>query len=379
MAFKKLNPAGSPCPALKTYPNGSDPRQMFWNVIANLKTAKRVFGLKDRHFGLLQALVSFVRERESSGAWVVFASNEKLCERANEMGERTMRRHIARLVEVGLLRRSQSPNGKRYVHRSRDGQILQAYGFDLGPLLERADEITLRAAEVEEETARIRLLRDRLSTLRREWPIGSDQDNTIRLALRRQLTETELTELIENLSPERTITLPSTIPQEEYTTVETEVLSPDAGQNDRHHQKSKQINIDSDNIPSAPDHSADTTHAMRDEKEESDLTMGEVLKACPEALSFAQKPLQNWTDLHLLARFLAPMLGLRREILDRAEQELGQGGTTLTLLAITQMHGSIRSPGAYLRSLIAKSAAGRFDPVRLIRMLGKQTGALSTA
>lgn len=352
---------------------------MFWDVIANLKTAKRIFGLKDRHFGLLQALVSFVRERESSGAWVVFASNEKLCERANEMGERTMRRHIARLVEVGLLRRSQSPNGKRYVHRSRDGQILQAYGFDLGPLLERADEITLCAAEVEEQSARIRLLRDRLSTLRREWPIGSEQDETIRLALRRQPNETELTKLIETLTPDQPAALPCPHSQEEHTTVETEVLSPDAGQNDRHHQRSKQINIDSDNAPSVPDHSADTVQAMKDEKEASDLTMGEVLKACPEALSFAQKPLHNWTDLHLLARFLAPMLGLRREILDQAEQELGQGGATLTLLALTQMHGTIRSPGAYLRSLIAKSAAGRFDPVHLIQKLSRQSGALSAA
>lgn len=376
MAFKQLKPAGLPCPAQKTYPTDVDPRQMFWDIIANLKIAKRCFGLKDRHFGLLQALVSFVRERESSGAWIVFASNEKLCQRANEMGERTMRRNIAQLVEVGLLRRSQSPNGKRYVHRARGGEILQAYGFDLGPLLERADEISILAAQAEETAARIKLLRDQLSTLRRQWPIGSQEDDAIRRALRRQLSLEDLEELIVAFSPTQPDPLhsPSDTPAQEA--VEAITLTPDAGQNDRHHQRSKQINIESKET--SPKKEQDKTILPRTKPmPENTLAFSEVLSACPEAIAFAQSPLRSWNDLHILARFLAPMLGLRREVIDTAEKEMGQGGVTLSVLAITQMHNKIQSPGAYLRRLIEQSSLGKFDPVRLIKSLKKRLDAVA--
>ncbi|MGR3762288.1 plasmid replication protein RepC (plasmid) [Roseobacteraceae bacterium NS-SX3] len=377
MAFKQLIPAaGAPSPASPACADGGDPRQMFWDVIAHLKTAKAAFGLKDRHFSLLQALVSFVRERGASGTWVVFASNEKLCERANGMGERTMRRQIARLIETGLLRRTQSPNGKRYVHRARDGRILQAYGFDLGPLLERAREIAKRAAEAEEEAMRIRLLRDRLSTLRRQWPIGSEEDDIIRLALRRRLTSVELDALIERFTPLDTIPLP--LPEAEpegEPLLETEDLSSDAGQNVRHHQRSIPKKNETEEFAIARKPAGKKPEAENARGQEPELMVSDVLAACPEAVSFAQSPVQNWMDLHALARFLAPMLGLQRGVLDSAEREMGQGGLTLTLLAMTQMHNQIRSPGAYLRSLAQGSAIGHFDPVRLIRNLGRKANS----
>lgn len=381
MAFKQLIPAtGVPSPADLPCLDGSDPRQMFWDVITNLKAAKDTFNLKDRHFSLLQALVSFVRERGATGTWVVFASNEKLCERANCMGERTMRRQIARLLEVGLLRRTQSPNGKRYVHRARDGSILQAYGFDLGPLLERAREIAALAAEAEEEAVRVRLLRDRLSTLRRQWPIGSEEDNIIRLALRRRLNRVELEALIGRFTPSDDTPPP---PCSESVSggedlLEAEVLSPDDSQNVRHHQRSIQKKIESEESKVEGETLGKAKKTRAGHKDVPSLTMADVLAACPEALSFAQSPVRNWVDLHQLSRFLAPMLGLSRNVLDSAERELGQGGLTLTLLAMTQMHKNIRSPGAYLRSLTNGSATGRFDPVRLIQNLTKKVGNCSS-
>ncbi|MFW8634839.1 plasmid replication protein RepC [Cribrihabitans pelagius] len=372
MAFKQVTYAsGAPAPADTACADGGNPKQAFWVILENLKTAKAAFGLKDRHFGLLQALISFVKERESSGAWVVFASNEKLCQRANEMGERTMRRHIARLVECGLLRRSSSPNGKRYVHRARGGEVVQAYGFDLTPLLERAREIALRAAEAEEEAARVRLLRDRLSTLRRNWPIGSEEDDQIRLALRRRLCSEELEQLIAAFSPAppqaeaEAITSSETSPEAVETRPETADLSAADGQSVRHHQRSIQKKIDSE-CEGTGEPAEDSA------KPDPDLKLETVVRACPEAVGFAQTPVRNWLDLHALARFLAPMLGLRGEVLHSAGEDLGEGGLTLTILAMTQMHGAIRSPGAYLRGLARKAAVGRFHPARLIEKLAQQ-------
>lgn len=372
MAFKQVTCAAG-APALRDGARVDDgnPKQAFWVILEQLKTAKTAFGLKDRHFGLLQALISFVKERESSGAWVVFASNEKLCQRANEMGERTMRRHIARLVDCGLLRRSSSPNGKRYVHRARGGEVVQAYGFDLTPLLERAREIARRAAEAEEEAARVRLLRDRLSVLRRNWPIGSEEDDQIRLALRRRLCSEELEQLLAAFSPApsqadaEAITSSETSPEAAETRPDTADLSAADGQSVRHHQRSIQKKIDSDSEEAA-------VQVKASPDPQPDLKLETVVRACPDALGFAQSPVRSWTDIYALARFLAPMLGLRREVLQSAGRDLGEGGLSLTILAMTQMHGTIRSPGAYLRGLARKAAVGRFRPSRLIESLAQK-------
>ena len=58
----------------------------------------------------------------------------------------TLRRHLAVLVECGLIIRRDSPNGKRFARKGRGGQVEQAYGFDLSPLVARAAEFEAMAA-----------------------------------------------------------------------------------------------------------------------------------------------------------------------------------------------------------------------------------------
>lgn len=49
---------------------------------------------------------------------VVFAWNKANCGRVNGMADPTMRRHLGRLVNLGLVLRRDSPNGKRHSRRS---------------------------------------------------------------------------------------------------------------------------------------------------------------------------------------------------------------------------------------------------------------------
>ena len=51
----------------------------------------------------------------------------------------TLRRLLAVLVEAGLIVRRDSPNGKRYARKGRGGEITLAFGFDLAPLVVRAE------------------------------------------------------------------------------------------------------------------------------------------------------------------------------------------------------------------------------------------------
>ena len=48
------------------------------------------------------------------------------------------------LIEAGLITMKDSPNGKRYGRRDRQGRITEAYGFDLSPMAARHADRSLR-------------------------------------------------------------------------------------------------------------------------------------------------------------------------------------------------------------------------------------------
>ncbi len=49
--------------------------------------------------------------------------------------------------------RRDSPNGKRYARRGMDGEVSLAFGFELTPLVARAEEFEALAAEVQASAA----------------------------------------------------------------------------------------------------------------------------------------------------------------------------------------------------------------------------------
>ncbi len=84
------------------------------------------------------------------------------------MAEATIRRHIAALVDAGLLIRRDSANGKRFARRDSEGDIGQAFGFSLAPLLQRAEELAAIAAAVVAERLHYQGLKERLTICRRD-------------------------------------------------------------------------------------------------------------------------------------------------------------------------------------------------------------------
>jgi len=71
------------------------------------------------------------------------------------------------LIEFGLVAAKDSPNGKRYGRRDRDGKIIEAYGFDLSPLAQRLDEFERVAEEGRAVRARMAQLRRRATIARK--------------------------------------------------------------------------------------------------------------------------------------------------------------------------------------------------------------------
>jgi replication initiation protein RepC len=141
-----------------------------WKLYRWLCEARVKLGISDRALSVLNALMSFYPKTELSGSdgLVVFPSNTQLSLRTHGMAETTLRRHLAALVDSGLLTRRDSPNGKRYVRRDQQGTIGEAFGFSLAPLLARAGEIEQLAAEVTAERLLLQRLRERVTLVRRD-------------------------------------------------------------------------------------------------------------------------------------------------------------------------------------------------------------------
>src|SRR5205823_537591 len=68
--------------------------------------------------------------------------------------------------EAGLITMKDSPNGKRYGQRDRQGRIVEAYGFDLSPIAARYAEFLRLADEARAERAEMGRLRRRATIAR---------------------------------------------------------------------------------------------------------------------------------------------------------------------------------------------------------------------
>src|ERR1700722_1467972 len=140
-----------------------------WKVFHAVCTAKARIGVSERALSVLNALLTFHPETALAGeGLIVFPSNQQLSARAHGMPAATPRRHLAVLVDRGLVIRRDSPNGKRYARRGRGGDIEMAFGFDLGPLVARAEEFEAWAEEVRAEERALKLARERVTICRRD-------------------------------------------------------------------------------------------------------------------------------------------------------------------------------------------------------------------
>ena len=139
-----------------------------WELLRELSKAQAAFSVTERDLTVLQGLLSFFPDDALGGnaEMVVFPSNKAICERLNGMPCSTMRRHLAGLVDAGLLVRRDSPNGKRYVRKHGEERV--AFGFDLSPLYCRSEEIARAAEAVREAEDRARRLREIVSLMRRD-------------------------------------------------------------------------------------------------------------------------------------------------------------------------------------------------------------------
>src|SRR5690349_15490454 len=96
-----------------------------WQVYRDLCEGKALIGIGDRALAVLAGLLSFYPDDELSqeNGLIVFPSNRQLSLRAHGMANATLRRHLASLLQCGIILRRDSPNGKRYARKGRGGEL----------------------------------------------------------------------------------------------------------------------------------------------------------------------------------------------------------------------------------------------------------------
>ncbi len=395
-----------------------------WRLYRALTEAKEPLGVTDRALSVLHALLSFHQETaltlpageskatnaDSSGhGIVVFPSNKELSIRAHGMAPATLRRHLACLVDAGLIIRRDSPNGKRFARRGQGGMIEDAFGFDLAPLVARAAEIENLAEEVRAENRAMALLREKITLTRRDiakmiatgieegvpgdWEGFHTRYATLSGRYARNLLRSDLEAMASELTA-----LATEIRKLLENHVKPQNMSANESQSERHIQNQitnifdlepglpegrvdpSELNDQKPGAPSAPQAEIPETGGQRPEQKPGSARtypLGMVLEACPDILDFAPGGISSWRELAATAAVMRGAIGVSPDAWAQALEVLGEHDASIVIAAILQRGEEIKSAGGYLRVLTAKARAGEFSlgPVLMALLRGKAAKA----
>ncbi len=382
-----------------------------WKLYRSICEARPLLGVTDRSLAVLNALLSFYPKTElsSEASLVVFPSNTQLSLRAHGMAEQTLRRHISALVEAGLIIRKDSPNGKRYARKHRGGEISEAYGFSLAPLLARKAEIEELAERIVRERLDLQRLRENISLCRRDIQklcemiagVGQTQASdkfqmdyaAIARSIGRNSSPAELKEIHSSLASLRAeiIIYLENIEQSEKT-----------GGNDCQNERLIK-NSESESIskrqdfrrrpPSVPagmittqQDSAAPVNVKKSIPASMPVTHQNffipdiilVLKACPDIALYAPGgTISGWRDLEVATSVIKTMFNVSQSAYQDALTAFGRQGTAAVLACLLQKADQISSLGGYLRNLTRKAQEGGFDlqAMLLAQLRGRREGA----
>jgi replication initiation protein RepC len=379
-----------------------------WKIYQALCEARPRLGVTDRALAVLSALISFYPKSElaAGDSLIVFPSNAQLSRRANGMAEQTIRRHLAVLVSAGLLTRKDSANGKRFARRGRAGEIDEAFGFSLKPLLARADEIGQLAAEVEAERLHMRRMKERLTICRRDviklietaleegaqgdWLSVQHEYRAIFADYPRKPTLEMVTAALDEIE-----FLRENILNQLENQLKTAKTSGNAHENERHKQNSnpdslseselrleKSVGENPDTLDrntvepavkeiksAAPGMGQGATAGENRGQVESlagfgqkPFPLGMVLSACRDICDYGPGgAISSWRDLMGAAVVVRSMLGVSPSAYEEACAVFGPENAATIIACILERAGHINSAGGYLRDLTSRAERGEFS------------------
>jgi replication initiation protein RepC len=293
--------------------------------------------------------------------------------RAHGMAPTTLRRNLAALVDCGLVIRRDSPNGKRYARKGQGGQIENAFGFDLTPLVARAADFESLAEAARAERRALLLVRERITLCRRDivkmiamaveegvpgdWAAFHKRYTALAARIPRTASVAQLEPLADEL--DRLATEIRKLLEEYAKSIK---MNANESQNGQHKQNSNTKH----KIESEPGLQKGHEPTIEPQKEPSkplqrSYPLGMVLEACPDIVDYAKEGITSWRDLVATAALVRSILGISPSAWEEANEVLGSEDAAVVVAAILQRSDAIKSAGGYLRSLTEKARAGAFS------------------
>ncbi|WP_414815997.1 plasmid replication protein RepC [Rhizobium sp. IY2] len=347
-----------------------------WKVFRDASEARELLGLQDRSLAVLDALLSFHPDNElrQEAQLIVFPSNAQLTLRAHGIAGATLRRHLALLVEAGLIVRKDSPNGKRYPRKDKAGAIDSAFGFDLSPLLLRTDELAMMAQQVVADRFALRRAKENLTICRRDVrklisaaieegaPGNWENIEGIYIGLVGRIPRSA------TLGDVNSILAEMGLLQREITNIlEMQQKDDNNSTNDDHSERHIQ-NSKTESITELEPSSGNEQGATRVDDNRANwkpvrsFPLSMVTRACPEIAIYGPGgTIGSWREMMGAAVVVRSMLGVSPSAYQEACEVMGPENAATAIACILERIGHINSPGGYLRDLTRKAARGEFS------------------
>lgn len=394
---------------------GLEDKALPGRVLAAFKAAAPSLGYSGRVVHAVDWLFSFTQPQDwIGGNRPVVWPSAALQQQALGIGitqAKALNRH---LVELGLVTMKDSPNGKRYGKRDRQGRIVEAYGFDLSPLAARFEEFQAIAARAREEREQMRQLRRRATIARRSldqvletaaefgladpvWGKLGQEARSLAHALKRTERLDELALGVANLE-RRYLEARKRLETETSGAVETfseAVDSDPKGPENRPHQYNYKSNLnpqedtvmacegcsegaaaavsspapavqhpESKTEPNAPA----TKPARRDAGPVMRLTTDELVHLAPRLRSYLRSGSPAWPEIVDAADWLRHDLGVSKSLWGDACVSMGREQAAIALAIVsTKPAEHFRStPGGYFNAMVARAKSGTLNLSRSI-------------
>lgn len=360
-----------------------------WQVFRDASVAMELLGIQSNSLAVLDALLSFFpgNELRQGSQLIVFPSNVQLALRAHGMAGATLRRHLAILVDAGLIVRKDSANGKRYARKDGAGQVETAFGFDLSPLLVRSEELAIMAQQVLADREAFRKAKESLTICRRDvrklitaaleegangdWEVVEDTYIALVSRIPRTPTLNDLLAVLDemNLLREEVVNRLEIQPN-------SKKYSTNAALNERHIQNSNSESTHELEPGSEKEPGAKFREIRKGEGGQiKAFPLSVILRACPTIRDYGSAGgISTWRELMSAAVVVRSMLGVSPSAYQDACEAMGPENAAATIACILERANFINSAGGYLRDLTRRSERGEFSLGPMVMALLKASG-----
>lgn len=378
-----------------------------------VKKVAAAIGLKAQDLLLLDTFgaVTQTQDWQEGRRPIVWASNTFLIEQTG-FSLATLRRHLRRLCEAGVISMKDSPNGKRWGRRDAQGVIIEAYGFDLSPLAARAEAFEALHAQLQAERAQCASLRNAITVTRRmirariEQALEGHREKGwegLQMTFAALLQELPKRSAgVQSLAGylERIKNLLTSVEQRFKAAIEdryslqhpedntgkrtenSEYMTPKSLGNETHIRTTNELEIvdgtclekntteaakpklESSGKKEKPDKiDLDLDWSSHTNGTRSDIDIPMLMASCPHFAEMARGTggyMRNWNDVHRAAAALRPIVGISEDAWHVANKVMGpeNAAASIALILDKSSDGEVKSPGGYLRGLVEKAKIG---------------------